>query len=249
MLVVDMSADRIPYAHLQTIFLDVGNTLVSMDYRWIRDELAERGHRFSLEAVQRAEASARPAVSRSINGSTSTEGLQTFTFYIGTMIGALAHGMDAREVAILAKELVRVFQGSDHERLWSYVLPGVPEALSELRSMGLRLVVVSNSNGTVENLLERCGLREKLDAVFDSFLVGFEKPDARLFEHALERTGALPARTLHIGDIYSADVVGARRAGLHAALVDPYGDWPDVDCPRFESLEVFCETLGKHRPA
>ena len=61
--------------------------------------------------------------------------------------------------------------------------------------------------------------------VIDSALVGYEKPDPRIFAAALERTGADPDRTLHIGDLYHADVVGARTAGIHALLLDPYGDW------------------------
>jgi hypothetical protein len=30
--------------------------------------------------------------------------------------------------------------------------------------------------------------------------------------------------------MYAADVVGARAAGVHALLLDPHGDWGDVDC-------------------
>jgi putative hydrolase of the HAD superfamily len=60
--------------------------------------------------------------------------------------------------------------------------------------------------------------------------VGFEKPDPRIFTCALERTGARPDHTLHVGDLYHADVLGARAAGLHALLLDPFGDWRDLDC-------------------
>ena len=43
--------------------------------------------------------------------------------------------------------------------------------------LGLRLAVVSNSNGTVARLLEALDLARWLDAVVDSDVVGFEKPD------------------------------------------------------------------------
>ncbi|HYB13474.1 MAG TPA: HAD-IA family hydrolase, partial [Myxococcota bacterium] len=68
--------------------------------------------------------------------------------------------------------------------------------------------------------------------VVDSHLVGSEKPDRAIFEHALRLSQSRPERTLHVGDLYHADVVGARRAGLHAVLLDPYGDWEDFDCER-----------------
>ena len=44
-------------------------------------------------------------------------------------------------------------------------------------------------------------------------------------------------RTLHVGDLYSADIEGGCAAGVHTALVDPYDDWDGVDCPRFKDLE------------
>ena len=42
-----------------------------------------------------------------------------------------------------------------------------------------------------------------------------------------------------MGDIYHADVSGARAAGVHALLLDPFGDWPEVDCERAEDLSPF----------
>jgi len=50
-----------------------------------------------------------------------------------------------------------------------------------------------------------------------------EKPDPRLFEIALERARADRAATIHCGDIYHIDVVGARAAGLPAVLLDSAG--------------------------
>ena len=74
-------------------------------------------------------------------------------------------------------------------------------------------------------------------------IVGFEKPDPRIFHHALRVAGASPETTLHVGDLYDADVVGARAAGVHALLLDPFGDWPDVDCERATDLGVLLDRL------
>ena len=120
--------------------------------------------------------------------------------------------------------------------LWRSVMPRVPEALARLQQRGLSLVVVSNSDGTVERSLEAAGLRPYFSAVIDSALVGFEKPDPRIFTCALERCGAAPDRTLHIGDLYHADVGGARGAGIHAVLLDPFDDWTVNDCDRVPDL-------------
>jgi putative hydrolase of the HAD superfamily len=113
----------------------------------------------------------------------------------------------------------------------------------------LRLVVVSNSDGTVEDGLASLGLRELVHGVVDSAVVGAEKPDPAIFRYALDLAGTEPDRTLHVGDLFSVDVLGARAAGLHAVLLDPYGDWDDVDCPRAPDLQSLAHALvngGNH---
>ena len=77
-----------------------------------------------------------------------------------------------------------------------------------------------------------------LDAlgVSAAHVVGFSKPDPRLFAHALEHTDARAESTLHIGDMYEADVCGARAAGVRPLLLDPYADWDRPDCSTLPDL-------------
>jgi FMN phosphatase YigB (HAD superfamily) len=39
------------------------------------------------------------------------------------------------------------------------------------------------------------------------------------------------AEAAYVGDLYSIDVLGARRAGLRGVLLDPGGCWAARDCP------------------
>jgi len=128
--------------------------------------------------------------------------------------------------------------------LWESVIAGVPEALTRLRARGLRLVVVSNANGTLRQKLVRVGLADRLDIILDSHELGVEKPDPRIFEIALERAGITPDQALHVGDLYQVDVVGARAAGVAAVLVDPLDLYTDHDCGRVPSLLALAEALG-----
>jgi len=91
--------------------------------------------------------------------------------------------------------------------------------------------VISNSNGTIDSLLQALGLRPYLDFVLDSGVVGVEKPDPRIFRMALERAGVAPHEAVFVGDLYSIDVLGARAAGLSAILLDPGACWGERDCP------------------
>jgi len=110
------------------------------------------------------------------------------------------------------------------ERFWSppswRVFPEVHDTLRALRGAGLQLAVVSNFT---DALVAVCRSHE-LDGYFDSLVasttVGAQKPDVGIFREALRRTGADPASSLHVGDNYVADVLGARAAGIDAVLLD-----------------------------
>ena len=127
----------------------------------------------------------------------------------------------------------------DYQRttnLWESVPAFVPPTLAELRRRGYKLVVVSNANGTVRRAFQRIGLFELVDIIVDSAEEGLEKPDPRLFEAALKRAGATMSETLHVGDIYHVDVVGARAAGLTPVLVDEANLYAEADCHRLTSI-------------
>src|SRR6185436_412018 len=120
--------------------------------------------------------------------------------------------------------------------LWELVPPAVPGALAALRARGLRLTVVSNANGRLRHLFDRVGLAGSVDCLLDSCDEGVEKPDPRLFEIALERSGGAAETTIHVGDLYEVDVVGARVAGIRGVLYDTADLYADADCPRVRSL-------------
>lgn len=244
-----MPDDRIPWDRIETLFLDAGNTLISMDFAWIARELAQRGVDAEAHALLRGEARARPVVSREIGRLARTEGLDVFAFHLGELLRhteGVALESDHREA--LVAELVPILRAPGQTpKLWCSVLPRVPEALERLRSLGVRLVVVSNSDGSCEESLEVCGLRDFFHTVIDSHHVGVEKPDPRIYEVALERAGGAPATTLHVGDLPHADVAGARAAGVHALLLDPFDDWDGVDCERVTDVDAVAQRIAAAR--
>jgi putative hydrolase of the HAD superfamily len=97
----------------------------------------------------------------------------------------------------------------------------------------------------VARLLEALGLAGWLDAVVDSGVVGFEKPDPRIFRHAAAALGVEPAEAVHVGDLYSVDVVGARAAGARAILLDPFGAWTVDDCPKARDVDAATRLIAE----
>ena len=95
----------------------------------------------------------------------------------------------------------------------------VPAALTALRARGARLIVVSNWDVSLHDVLERTGLARLVDGALTSAEHGARKPDRSIFAAALALAGAAPAEALHAGDDLEADVAGARGAGIEPVYV------------------------------
>ena len=123
-----------------------------------------------------------------------------------------------------AAELFHRFAGAE---AWE-IYPEVPAVLAELRSLGLKLGVVSNWDPRLPDLLEQLGIARHFGAVVYSSEVGVEKPDARIFRNACMRLGVSPENVLHVGDGRVEDAEGAVAAGLQALLLDRLHDGADL---------------------
>ena len=208
------------------VLFDAGNTLVHLDHARVA-EIAGPG--LDEAAVWRGDRAVR--TNAVLLGQLAGGHLESWRHYMEFALSAA--GLEPEAAANAAS---RVFQAHLQRNLWRRVPPDVAPTLRHLRAAGYKVGVISNAEGTVEQLLTEVGLAGLLDFIIDSHLVGLEKPDPRIFELGLERAGTEPSRTLYVGDIYSVDVLGARGAGLDAALLDTFGVYRDVDCPRLLTL-------------
>ena len=76
----------IPYRDIDTLFLDVGNTLISIDFNWVAEELTKRGLPSNAEALRRAEAGARPGYAHGLFVEGVPPGTDFFRHYLKTML-------------------------------------------------------------------------------------------------------------------------------------------------------------------
>ena len=127
--------------------------------------------------------------------------------------------------------------------LWCSVQDGTHASLGRLKAAGLRLGIVSNSDGRVEQALSAAGLRQYFDVVIDSSLVGMEKPDPAIFRAALDALNIAPEEALYVGDLYEVDVVGARAAGIEAVLLAPAGSDTGRGCRTAPSIHELVNDL------
>ncbi len=144
------------------------------------------------------------------------------------------------------QRLIRlVADGFRDIRTWSVVMPETPGYLAALKERGFFLGVISNSVGTIEDQLRNVGLRDYFQAVFDSAIVGVEKPHPEIFQMAVAKAEVPAGEAVFVGDTHATDVGGAQLAGLRGVLIDRVDAYPDAECPRIKFLPELDSLLEK----
>ena len=216
---------------IQTLFLDAGGVIVHPNWERVAAVLNQHGVAASAETLRAAEPPAKRVIDEGTNIKRTTDAQRAWRYMDLVFEGAGVPRSDATDTAI--KEIAAYH--AEHN-LWEHVPDEVRPALTRLRALVPKLVVVSNANGVLHRAFDRLGLTPYFDVICDSFVEGIEKPDPRYFYLALERSGSAAETTMHVGDLYHVDVVGARGAGLQAVLLDSAGLYDDVDCVRVRTL-------------
>jgi putative hydrolase of the HAD superfamily len=248
---------------LDAVLLDAGGTLVRLDFEWIAAMLGTLGHRTDAAALRRAEVEGRRRYDASAGHALGPDDVHPA---LGSRGDVHAYFRGMLEAAGVPQGVLGPAEAEMHARqaqpvgLWARPMEGAREMLPRLRALGLRLAVVSNSDGRAEAHLVHSGVRDDIELVVDSQVVGIEKPDPGIFRIALERMGIAADRALYAGDIRSVDEAGARATGMYAVILDPYGDYvpagrpaiaeighlPDWIESRFEVPNGSTRTTGAH---
>ncbi|HXF04503.1 MAG TPA: HAD-IA family hydrolase [Blastocatellia bacterium] len=129
---------------------------------------------------------------------------------------------------------------------WVGLFPDTVEALDLLSEHGWRLGVISNWDDTLEEFLDRLQISRYFEVVVSSYRVGYEKPDVRIFEHALTVTKAHRESSWFVGDNLELDHEGAQQAGLRTILVDYDGYYSELErtpCPVVRSLKEAAQLI------
>jgi putative hydrolase of the HAD superfamily len=123
----------------------------------------------------------------------------------------------------------------------NYWLPfnGVGEVLLELKRRSIRLGVISNWDCTARDILDGAGLTDFFDHLVISSEVDCSKPDARIFELALQKASVEARRCLYVGDNYYDDCLGSRKVGINPLIINRFGSLgvEEIDdCPIIHQL-------------
>src|SRR5258708_35635386 len=148
---------------LETVFLDAGGGFLYPNWWRVSDALAKHGVQVAPEALRAADPFARRELDdlKVIGGTTDASRGGLFFDLILARAGVSRSGGTTAALA----ELHTYHTAST---LWEYVPDAVLPPLEALRARGLRIVVVSNANGTLRAHLDRLRLTSRFDVVLDS---------------------------------------------------------------------------------
>jgi HAD superfamily hydrolase (TIGR01549 family) len=93
--------------------------------------------------------------------------------------------------------------------------------LAALHETGHGIGLISNTadDAHVQRLVDSFGFRSLLDDVLTSSSFGIRKPDARIFQAALDHFGASPGEAAMVGDLPEADILGANQMGMFSIWI------------------------------
>ncbi len=190
------------------ISFDYGQTLCELDVALLASRAHERGVQLAPEALS----GAAPAAWRAYNDA-KREGLagrDAWCLFMESLLSGAGAGAASRRLSEW------LWTEQPRKNLWRRPIAGMIELVVELKSHGLPLAVVSNSEGRLMQLLGEVGIASHFDVVIDSGRLGFEKPDRRMFELCASALGGAVRDLIHVGDAWEADIVGALDAGARA---------------------------------
>lgn len=222
----------------RAVFFDFGGTLLVMRRdRIISAILSSNGYPVSQELVHSAYFKVEPSwlLIYGNRNMTPEEAEESYRRLDAMVFDFLFPGHRVDEVARVSR-LMR--------RLWPMVQQSIPlelypdaePTLVRLRDEGYRLGLVSNAPPDAEKTIASLGLPKLIPTIVVSGVVGVSKPNPEIFRIALRGAGVAPDEAVHVGDVYDADVLGARNAGMEGILLDRDGSYGEMGCPKITGL-------------
>jgi putative hydrolase of the HAD superfamily len=118
------------------------------------------------------------------------------------------------------------------------LFPETLETLEELKRMKYNMHIITNGFEEVQYIkLEHSKLAPFFDVIVCSEAVGFNKPDPRVFQYAMQKAQTTASQSFMIGDDREVDIFGAIQVGMQAILFDPENQYSKTNGePKIQNL-------------
>ncbi len=216
------------------VWFDIGYTLVYMQReQTYRQALLQFGRDIPLEDLQREFHLTDKLFMREYPGVFMNPRAVYMPWYLGHLNFRLGVAVDVCALDACWEEIKK--------GVHPYWLPyaRTREVLESLKRDSIGLGVISNWDHSARDVLREARLIDCFDHIVISCEVGHNKPHPVIFETALARAGVPPDACLYIGDNYYDDVLGSRRVGMDALIINRYGSLgveEIKDCPIITDL-------------
>lgn len=134
------------------------------------------------------------------------------------------------------------------------VIEGAKEILEYVQAEGYKIGLICNTGRTpgrmVRELLKRLDMTKYFGTLTFSNELRKRKPDPRIFFHTLSQLKSDPAKSLHVGDVLTMDILGAKNAGMISVHFNPGQTFyeeiqPDFSIKRLIELKTVLEKIRK----
>ncbi len=207
------------------VFLDIGNVifydlpLLARIWKYFYLTLKEGGLKISFEEVLRER-------ERLLNGSPPEINPRKM------IADKFAGHIDREMVDMAVNQWLQVYPGSN------YPVNGVEDVLKNLHGK-CNLGIIANQPPLALNELKKYRLEGYFMHIIISDVVGYHKPDQKIFQHAIELAGASPENCLMVGDRMDNDIRPAKRTGMRAIWLNmDYSKMDYQPADKYERLYI-----------
>lgn len=157
----------------------------------------------------------------------------------GTVFSVKLYPLIRQRYPFLSENAVEDF----HYAMWSrqrdkvVMFPDAIETLDILEKKYTLGMITDGKSAAQRGKIEITGIGRYFKAVAVSEEVGCGKPHKEIFDACMKELGAAPGECVYVGDVFSKDIMGALKAGMHPVWMQAYGEVPcDLDIPIIHHL-------------
>ncbi len=216
---------------IKVVFFDLGSTLVYSKDPW--PPIYERADRALAESLFSFGIQIDPVEFHNEFGgflgayyeTTAPENLEKTTFSL--LRETLAQkGFQNTPEPVLRTALAAMYAVTQQN--W-YLEEDAISTLEALIKRGYQLGLISNTSdeNNVQGIVDHWGLRPFFETIVTSAALGIRKPDARIFQTALDHFHCQPEAAAMVGDLLKADVLGANQTGIYSIWITRRVQLPD----------------------
>ncbi|MEO7002452.1 MAG: HAD-IA family hydrolase [Ktedonobacterales bacterium] len=240
---------------IRAVFFDVGFTLLApypSVAEVVRDVCTQRGIAIETDCLQEQIPHVEALFAQLTHANPHTWGdeqaiTRIWLTYFTELLRPCLKNADEKLLHACADDAQRAFDEASAYALY----PDVYATLAALKARGLTLGVISDWGINLGMIMRHHDLTQYFDFAVISAAMRRAKPDPELYHTALQRADAIPDYTIHVGDSYVRDVLGARLMGITGVMIDRtrLTRPDDVDCPLIYDLYELLDLLEIAHPA